>query len=259
MIRLLTVLIAAAVASGAHAAPTPALVDAMAAADVVLIGEAHDDAAAHRFELETLQALAARGRRVVLAMEMFERDQQPFLAAYVAGRIVETHLFQRIKPWPNYASDYRPLVEFAKARGWPVVGTNVPRPLAARVSREGLGALARLPRAERRQAAREVRCPHDAYRARFVALMAEAGGHGGPKMDVERLYRAQCLKDETMAESLAALVAPGATVVHINGAFHSDDRLGITPRIQRRLPGAKVLVVTLTPGGGDAVALPPPG
>jgi uncharacterized iron-regulated protein len=48
-----------------------------------------------------------------------------------------------------------------------------------------------------------------------------------------------------MAESLAARLRPGTLVLHLNGAFHSDHRLGIVPRLLRRAPGARVLVVSL--------------
>jgi uncharacterized iron-regulated protein len=86
------------------------------------------------------------------------------------------------------------------------------------------------------------------------------GGHPGDetktvaeKRDAtERFYFAQCLKDETMAESIAesytAAAASGRPlVVHFNGAFHSDFTLGTASRTSRRLPGRRVVVVTVLP------------
>lgn len=235
-----------------RAVELPALFDTLAASDVVVVGEEHNDPAAHRFELAVLQQLASRGRKVALAMEMFERDQQPALADYVAGRIGETEMLARIKPWSNYAADYRPLVEFARAQGWTVVGSNVPRTLAAQVSRQGPAALDALPPQQRAWAAADLQCLDDAYYAKFAAAMGGEGGGGdhGGSTGIANLFRAQCLKDETMAESVAALVAPGVTVVHVNGSFHSEGRLGLVSRVQRRAPGAKVAVVTVVPKGG---------
>ena len=64
---------------------------------------------------------------------------------------------------------------------------------------------------------------------------------------LQRYYEAQCLKDETMAESIAGARPPGALVVHFNGAFHTDRALGIVPRLKRRVPGARIAVLSAIP------------
>ena len=67
----------------------------------------------------------------------------------------------------------------------------------------------------------------------------------------ERFYFAQCLKDETMAESIVQTLAveqdPAPLVVHYNGAFHSDYGLGTASRVTRRLPQARTRVLTMIP------------
>jgi uncharacterized iron-regulated protein len=63
-----------------------------------------------------------------------------------------------------------------------------------------------------------------------------------------RFYEAQCVKDETMGEAVAeAAVAHGTLVVHANGAFHSDYRLGTVARVRRRMPRARIAVVSFVP------------
>ncbi|HEX5579948.1 MAG TPA: ChaN family lipoprotein [Gemmatimonadaceae bacterium] len=249
-----------------------AMLDALAGADVVFVGEQHDDPATHRLELAVLEGLARRGRAVTLSLEMFERDVQPALDAYLAGRSSETAMLAESRPWPNYATDYRPLVEFARERGWPVVAANVPRPLAAAVARGGLAVLDTLPAERRAHVAAELLCPDGAYRRKFVETMSAGGMHGashGGAADstasaaaaalLERIYQAQCVKDETMAESLAQALAPERIIVHVNGAFHSDERLGTVERLLRRRPGARVLVVSAVPvpapGSADVAGL----
>lgn len=224
-----------------------AVVARAAEADVVVFGEQHFDPGTHALQLSLLEALAARGVDVVLSLEMIERDVQPVLDAYLAGEITEEEFLARSRPWSNYQTDYRPLVEFARLRGWPVVAANVPRPLASRVSREGLGVLDTLSPEERAVAAEEAICPRDAYYENFVEVMSQ-GGHDMMAM-VDRFYEAQCIKDETMAESIVrALEAwPGAVVVHMTGAFHSDFRLGTVERIARRAPSADIVVLTAIP------------
>lgn len=231
-----------------------AATEAVARTDVAFFGEQHDDAATHRLQLALLEALAERRGRVVLAMEMFERDVQPQLDRYLAGELAEADFLAAARPWPSHVEHYRPLVEFARARRWPVVAGNVPRRTAALVSRGGLDTLATLPAAERAHAAASVQCPRDAYRARFAEQMAAHPMPGAtPERQeamTERFYAAQCLKDETMAESVAAALARhgvGTLVVHVNGAFHSDRRLGIVPRVERRAPAARVVVLSAVP------------
>jgi uncharacterized iron-regulated protein len=228
-------------------------------ADVVLFGEQHDDAETHFVEFALLEEIGRRREHVVLSLEMFERDVQPILDDYLAGRISEADFLEKSRPWPSYATDYRSLVLLAKARGWPVIAANVPRPIAAAVNRRGLAALDSLPAPSRAWAAGQISCPHDAY---FSRVAAEASGHsaGGAAMSAadsaqtaamtDRFYEAQCIKDETMGESIARALVRGADeaiVVHFNGAFHTDYREGTAARVARRAAGARVVVITAVP------------
>lgn len=235
-----------------------AMLAALASADVVFVGEQHDDPNTHRLELAILEGLFRRRRSVVLALEMFERDVQPLLDRYLAGEITEDAFLADARPWPRYRTDYRPLVEFARVHAWPVVSANVPRKLANEVSKTGLGSLAALADGERAWAARTLECPFDRYFDRFAASMREhpmpAAKNQSPeaaRQTTERFYYAQCVKDETMAESIAETLRRAAPdrplVVHINGAFHSDYRQGAVARTVRRLPDKAVKVVTIVP------------
>lgn len=242
----------------------PVLLQRIARADVVFFGEQHDDAETHRAEAALLDAIGGLGRPVVLSLEMFETDVQGVLDDYLAGRIAEAEFRSLARPWPNYETDYRPLVEMARMRSWPVVAANVPRPLASAVGRQGLAALDTLTPAERGHAAKDIVCPDDTYRARFMDAMRSHGGDGGgaasdslPTAVAERFYLAQCLKDETMAESIVDALrgaAEGTIVVHFNGAFHSDFGLGTAERVARREPRLDLLVLTAIPSPDPAAA-----
>ena len=235
-------------------------------ADVVFIGEQHDDAESHRAEVELLAAIGRSGRSVIVSLEMFERDVQPVLDDYVAGRATEREFLDRSRPWDRYASDYRPLVELAKQQGWRVVAANVPRSLAAALGRRGLAVLDTLRAKDRGMAARDIECPMDDYHARFMESMeshssgsgnAPQAGDSLPTAMAERFYLAQCVKDETMAESIvnARLAAPrNAIVVHVNGAFHSDYSQGTVARVMRRQPAWTLVVTSAVPVTNPAVA-----
>lgn len=230
----------------------------LAQADVVFIGEQHDDANTHRLELAVLEGLARRQRPVVLSLEMFERDVQAPLDRFAAGQLDEAAFLQVSRPWPRYATDYKPLVDLAIRQRWPVVAANVPRPIAAEVARTGLDILQGKSDADRRLFARDLVCPtDDTYFARFAEVMG-GGAHAGGGADdaaktLARYYFSQCVKDETMAESIAAAwtTAAGAAarpvVVHVTGAFHSDYGQGTAERVRRRLPGRRVVVLSVQP------------
>src|SRR5689334_20096852 len=90
--------------------------DALAQRDAVFLGETHIDETTHRVELGVYEGLLARRpQEVVLAMEMFERDVQPALDAYLAGQLPEKDFRAQSRPWGNYDTAYRPLIERAKA------------------------------------------------------------------------------------------------------------------------------------------------
>ena len=232
-----------------------AMVAQLAKADLVFLGEQHNDPRTHQLQAAVVEGIARRrSGPITLALEMFERDVQGPLDAYLAGTLPEAEFLAASRPWPNYLTDYRPMVEFAKAKGWPVVAGNVPRRLASVVARRGLAAVDSLPPSDRAFVARELSCPRDAYWERFKGVMGDMSGHGTPmradqvEAMVWRTYEAQCIKDETMGEAVAtAHTARGALVIHANGSFHSDYRLGTVPRARRRAPGAKTLVVSFVP------------
>ncbi|HUF48064.1 MAG TPA: ChaN family lipoprotein [Vicinamibacterales bacterium] len=233
----------------------------LARADVVFVGEQHDDPNTHRLELAVLDGVGRRRAGVVLSLEMFERDVQRDLNRFAAGQIGDEAFLSFVRPWPRYRTDYKPLVDFAIGRRWPIVAANVPRALASEVSKTGWAALESRPASERPWFAAARECPtDDEYYRRFAAAMA---GHpadppaagattAAPDERTARYYFAQCLKDETMAESIARVLDEPAggdapLVVHINGAFHSDFGLGTAERTRRRAPGRRVVVVTMLP------------
>lgn len=233
------------------------LVQRLNDADVVFFGENHDDPETHRVEFGLLDALGRSGRSVILSLEMFERDAQPLLNEYLAGRISESDFLAKSRPWDRYITDYRPMVELAKEKGWRVIASNIPRPMASAVGRKALAALDTLTPAERAWAARDIKCPDDAYRTRFMETMrghgngaAPSAGDTLPTAVATRFYLAQCIKDETMAESILESrngAPPDVLVVHYDGAFHSDYRQGTVDRVKRRAPNLRLAVITALP------------
>ncbi len=249
------------------------VVQAMAEADVVFLGEIHDDPVAH--SLQALLLAAAKrydpNRPLVLSLEMFERDVQGILDEYLAGLIRERDMLDAARPWGNYATDYRPLVEFARENGLPVIAANAPARYVSRVSRLGPDALDSLSaEAKATLPTLPIVPASPALAEEFTVLMEEMmGAHGSPHSatpdstasdstaapihpampNLDDMLAAQNLRDVSMAEAIAeALDAhPGALVVHVNGTFHSEGGLGVPEHLARLRPGTRTLIITMKP------------
>lgn len=227
----------------------------LAAANAIFLGELHDDPETHRAESWIFEEVSRKvGERLTLAMEMFERDGQKSLDDYLAGKIDEAALGKQYRLWPNYATDYRAMVEYAKANRIPVLASNAPQRLVRQVGKEGLASLKNLPDADRPLIASYVNAPEgDAYADRFAKVMGQ--GHGEEQMPPDRLrriYEAQCLRDDTMAETVGRAIDAGRTVVHVNGSFHSDAGLGTAARVLWRRPlGTRLAIVKIVPFKGE--------
>ena len=224
--------------------------------DVIFLGETHTDPVAHYLEKRLFEGIA--DDKTTLSLEMFESDVQYVLDEYLAGLIGEEHLIAAGRAWKAYKTDYRDLIEYAKAKKLPVVAANAPRRYVNRVSRLGRDSLgdlsaqakATLPPLPYVEASAD-------YAYKFTKLMEEARKENEAskrpvpqgEMNIPRALAAQSLWDAGMAFSIAQHLTrqPDRRVVHVNGAFHTEQHLGIVEHLLRYRPGVKVIVVTMIP------------
>ena len=210
---------------------------------IIFIGEEHESPVSHRAELTILKGLAERDANLVLALEMFERDIQELLDSFLKGRISERMFLKQARPWPNYRRDYRPLVQFAKKKGLPVIAANVPRRAAAAValanviSPDVMGE-------DRRYLPRKIYLKSKEYYQHFMSSMEDMP-HSAPMkgMNVEGLYKSQVLKDAVMAASIEPFL--NRRVLFCCGHFHCDYHLGIPYQLQKGHPKVKIAVIAM--------------
>ena len=223
------------------------LAQKLAKYDVVFFGEYHDQSEIHKSEIDLLEALhKIKGEKLALSMEMFEVDNQGRLDSFLAGQLNEADFLATSRPWPNYKADYAPLVNFAKEQKMPVVAANVPRFLAAHVAKNN-ASTAGIAEQYQKWLPKKTYAPEGAYKDKFYAQMNSP--EAPMKMPPARLaavYAAQCLKDDKMAESIAAFSDEhqNMQVLHINGCFHSDGHLGTAQKLEALRPKLKVAVIT---------------
>ena len=226
------------------------LLSELARADAVFLGETHLDETTHRVEWAVYEGLIQRRRgQVVLAMEMFERDDQQTLDDYVAGKIGEAEFIERAGPWPNYGSAYRPLIETARREQLPVIGSNVPTDLRRKIGMGGKEVFENLPDGQRALLPKQL-LPHTPeYWARVDNAVRGHLHMLGSREPEDRLYSTQSLWDNSMAEACATAVDdhPGHLVLHINGSFHSNRWDGTVRQLRLRRPELNLKTVSVSP------------
>jgi uncharacterized iron-regulated protein/dienelactone hydrolase len=233
--------------------------DALAEAEVVFLGETHLDESTHRLELAVLEGLIARRQgEVVLSLEMFERDVQPLLDRYLSGELDEAQFLAGSRPWNNYRTGYRPLIEAARRAGVSVVAANFPAPLRRELAQAGAVDLSGLS-AEQRELAPAELLPHGELYWKRVdnAIRGHAAMMGAPDPDPRaRLMSTQSLWDNAMGEACAQALErwPGRLVLHVNGGFHTAYGDGTARQMELRRPGTDARTVAIVPTPNPSTA-----
>jgi uncharacterized iron-regulated protein len=226
------------------------LIKALEKANVVFLGEQHDDTTAHRLELQIFKAAFekyAKDRKITLSMEMFERDVQTVVDEYLKGFISETHFTQSGRAWGNYKTDYRPLVEYAKENKLDVIAANAPRRYVNMVSRLGKDSLNQLSAdAKRWLAPLPYGEASDTYANKFNALMGGMTDSNTPNKH-NPMLASQSLWDATMAFSISEYLKQNknALVINLNGSFHTENHLGTVEQLLKYRPKTRIVVVTM--------------
>ena len=108
----------------------------------IFMGEYHNNAISHWLQVEMMNALYVMHKKnLVMGAEMFEADNQYILDEYLKGQISSKNYQNEMRLWPNYNTDYKPLIEFAKTNELKFIATNIPRRYANMVYKKGIESL----------------------------------------------------------------------------------------------------------------------
>jgi uncharacterized iron-regulated protein len=220
---------------------------------VVYVAERHDSAEDHRVQASVVHALAKRGARVVVGLEMVQEHWQPALDAYCAGGVHEVTLEKGLewdKTWGFAFSMYQPLFEACKLPGVTLLALSPPLPAVRAVAR---GFAPAWP-------STALDSGFEDHRTRVLQALdghpgAGPGGgsspHGGLQPD--GFYRAQLFRDETMAARMSAALRadPDAIGVVIAGRGHLEYRLGVPGRLDAALQTSGLLIMPVGPEPSD--------
>lgn len=212
------------------------LLKATEKAQIVLFGEYHNNAISHWLELELTKDLAEK-KALILGAEMIETDNQVPLNQYLKGEINQKKLDSTARLWPNYKTDYKPLVDFAKERNIPFIATNIPRRFASIVFKKGFEGLENLTPEEKSWIA-PLPIAYDAELPGYVNMMKMMGDHTSPNMP-----KAQAVKDATMAYFILKNRKDNSIFIHYNGTYHSDNFEGIYWYLKKTAPSLEIITI----------------
>lgn len=215
----------------------------IAAADIVLFGENHNNSIVHWLELQVTKAMYEQSANLVVSAEMLEADDQLIINEYLAGNYDDKMFGEEAKLWKNYKTDYKPLVEFAKENNLPVVAANIPRRYARMVFKKGIESLDSLTDEAKSYIAPlpfEIDLSLPGYKN-----MIETMGSHAPKESIENMARAQAAKDATMAHFILKAFTGNNRIIHYVGAYHSNNFDGINHYLKNANPSIKIITISV--------------
>jgi len=217
------------------------LVEAASEADIVLFGELHNNPVCHWLQLELTRALyELKGDKLMLGAEMFEADNALIIREYLSRKVNDRNFESEARLWPNYKTDYKPLLVYARDNGIPFIATNIPRRYASLVNREGFEGLSELS-PEALQYIAPLPPAYDPELPGYKGMIEMMGGAGGHVN--ENLPKAQAIKDATMAHFILKNFSSGGLFLHFHGTYHSDNYEGIVWYLKNQNPDLKILTI----------------
>ena len=214
----------AGVTPAALAGDDAGLRSALNRADVIYVGEIHDQPADHKAEASLIKVLARRKIPFAVGWEMFDRSQQPALDAWQRGELTRAQLFQKTgfgRAWAVYSPWYGRMLDETRRLGIRNLALNA-RPALVHKVGQGIP----LTSAETRELPLGFSTDEAAFR-HFTRMM---GTHPGMAPDsLRRFFDAQSLWDETMASVILDFHGrePQTKLVVLTGRGHVEGGYGI--------------------------------
>lgn len=214
---------------------------------VIHVGEIHHRYADHLVQLALLQSLHQQHPELAIGVEWFQQDFQPWLDAYILGRIDEAELLHQTQYYQRWRFDYRllqPIMRYAKTHQLRVLALNAPNELTRQVSSLGRHSLS----LEQRARMPKIHPPGEAQQQRLSAFFSDKIP---PDRDIEDYIFAQRIWDETMAANAVRFLQqyPQHKLLVFAGNFHIAHQEAIPKDIARRLPALRDQQLTISSGG----------
>jgi len=210
-------------------------------ASIIFVGEQHSDSRHHDLQLRVLRTLHNLGGRVAVGLEMFTEKDQKYLDSWVRGTLsvkefVRAHERNWGDTWELYSAIYR----YARDKGIPLIGLNVPEEITTQIARQGFSSLT----PDQRSQLPLVSCDIGEKYMAFIRVALSVHEPSESSSEFESFCEAQLIWDTTMAFRLVRHLErnPGVTVVVIAGNSHSW-RPGIPEQLSRFADGIEYRII----------------
>lgn len=223
------------------------VVKAAAAANLVLIGETHDNPDHHTLQAWLIRELARKGRHPAVVMEMIGADKADTLSTYLASSGANAadlgpRLNWENSGWPAW-SMYRPIADAAFSLGLHILPGDAARADVGQVGKQGLRYLAD---PDRSRLALDGPLPASLTEA-LNADIKSSHCDQLPEDSIGPMTQVQRYRDATLADNLLkAADGAGGSAVLIAGDDHVRADRGVPYYIRLRAPQAKVVTIALT-------------
>lgn len=193
------------------------MLDDLRKAQVIFIGEFHDNSGHHQAQLAIIDALDDDERPLAIGLEMFRRDSQEDLDVWTSGKSSPLEFMEAYKDnwsmWPVYSR----IFSHARNENLKMVGLNISRGITSKVARNGFNSLSN----EERLLLGNVQCEVDQTYGEYIRQAM--GGHGGHGVQYLYFCEAQLLWDTMMARNLVDFLSenPDYRVVVMAGSGHA--------------------------------------
>jgi aminopeptidase N len=201
---------------------------------IVYVGEEHSNYAHHAVQLEVIQGLLEKDKKIVIGMEMFQRPYQAVLDDYVNGAIDRKTFLKKTEYFARWRFDYelyKPIIDFARENRIPIIALNIEREILELVSKNGLDAL---PSDIKVNIPPDMDFSDDQYRERLKKVFSEHTSLKDRNFDF--FFQSQILWDETMSQSADKYLSTHSDyrMIILAGSGHLLYGSGIPKRTFRR-------------------------
>ncbi|RME67567.1 MAG: hypothetical protein D6778_03090 [Nitrospirae bacterium] len=213
------------------------MIDKLTTADIIIIGELHNNQRHHENQLRIIKAIHQRHPSIAIGLEMFPAESQKILDDWLGGRISDNEFIKHYyrvwaMPWPLY----RDIFFFAKENQIPLLGLNVPERIAREIAKKGFQALS----TDVKRSLPVSSCPVDEQYMDFIRRALKMHKKG---VDFQYFCEAQKIRDIVMAHNAVNYLRshPGEKMLILAGGGHAW-RPGL-PREIEKVSDYRVLVL----------------
>ncbi len=242
------------------------LFDDIMKADIIYLGERHDDVTHHEGQLEIIKHITEQGRKPAIGFETFSVEQTSILMNYSEIKN-SSHLIseqftpndwlkeklhikkEKDKTWEYYGA----IINYGFEHQLPLFGIDLNKAIRHRITKKGIEGLSSV----EKQLLNLSKLPEENYR-QFMHEQFKKGhcGWGKPRY-LNKLYDNWLARNDGMAEAITAMADShkDGPVVVIVGTGHTQFNKGVYDRVKLLNPNLEQLNLAFTNASEDITDL----